>query len=251
MSEQISLDRLWDSPVASDSPVFELEKIAHFPAIVQRYFERAIAPGTALAARVRLRMHGEIKLNNHWYPLEAEQVIHADRGMIWQARTRMAAGVVIKGSDRLVDGAGAMLWRLFGLIPVMRASGADIARSGAGRMAAELVWLPSALCRQDVTWTAFDAKCAQAHFTLQGYAITLNLVLDDRGRLNAVYLKRWGDVGSGDFREADFGGIVEAETTLAGYTIPSRLRIGWFFGTPRFESEGEFFRVAIDEAVFC
>ena len=43
----------------------------------------------------------------------------------------------------------------------------------------------------------------------------------------------------------DFGGIIEEEGTFCGYTIPTRLRIGWYFGTERFESEGEFFRVTI------
>ncbi|GBE74174.1 MAG: hypothetical protein ACK4YL_09535 [Microcystis sp.] len=48
----------------------------------------------------------------------------------------------------------------------------------------------------------------------------------------------------------DFGGIIEEEGTFCGYTIPTRLRIGWYFGTERFESEGEFFRVTIDDAIY-
>jgi hypothetical protein len=45
-----------------------------------------------------------------------------------------------------------------------------------------------------------------------------------------------------------FGGLVEEEASFAGYTIPSRLRVGWYFGTDRFEPDGEFFRVTVDEA---
>ena len=37
---------------------------------------------------------------------------------------------------------------------------------------------------------------------------------------------------------------------IGGITLPSRMRLGWFFGTSRFESEGELFRVTIDDAVF-
>jgi hypothetical protein len=36
---------------------------------------------------------------------------------------------------------------------------------------------------------------------------------------------------------------VEKSATFGGYTIPVRMRVGWHFGTERFESEGEFFRV--------
>jgi hypothetical protein len=48
----------------------------------------------------------------------------------------------------------------------------------------------------------------------------------------------------------DFGGVLESEATFGGYTIPNRVRAGWYFRTPRFESEGEFFRATIDDATF-
>jgi hypothetical protein len=41
---------------------------------------------------------------------------------------------------------------------------------------------------------------------------------------------------------------VEEEETFGGYTIPTRLWIGWYFDTERFERDGEFFRVRIDKA---
>jgi hypothetical protein len=44
--------------------------------------------------------------------------------------------------------------------------------------------------------------------------------------------------------------VAEKEATFGGLTIPSQLRIGWHFGTDRFEPEGEFFRCTIDEASF-
>ena len=51
-----------------------------------------------------------------------------------------------------------MHFRLHGLIPVVHSSGPDIARSGAGRLAAETVaWLPQALVPQSgAQWTPID-----------------------------------------------------------------------------------------------
>ena len=43
---------------------------------------------------------------------------------------------------------------------------------------------------------------------------------------------------------------VEDECTFGEFTIPSKLRIGWYFGTDRFEPEGEFFRCMIDEVIY-
>ncbi len=58
-------------------------------------------------------MHGEIKLRR-WLPFTAEQVIHWGRGMTWQAAVRMSS-MSIRGFDRLVDGEGAMRWKLLNL----------------------------------------------------------------------------------------------------------------------------------------
>ena len=67
---------------------------------------------------------------------------------------------------------------------------------------------------------------------------------------NSVQMQRWGNPGGGTFGLVDFGGVIEAEATFGRYTIPTRVRVGWFFGSPRFEAEGEFFRVTIDDVTF-
>ena len=42
----------------------------------------------------------------------------------------------------------------------------------------------------------------------------------------------------------------EAIWFFDGYTIPSRLCVGWHFGSERFAREGEFFRARIESAGF-
>jgi len=217
-----------------------------FPA--RRYLEHAIAPGTSLASAARLRMHGKIKLQR-WFPFTAEQVINAQRGMIWAATARMY-GLPIRGSDRLVDGKGALRWKLFGIIPIVTASGPDVTRSTAGRLAAESVWLPSVLCDEGVAWMASDSRHAHARVTVQGETADLALTVDDSGALQEIRLSRWGNPERAEFHYADFGGVVQEEGTFGGYTIPTRLRIGWYVGTERFEPEGEFFRVTVDQATY-
>lgn len=114
MTKELSLDELWDSAPVNER-AFGSGQVSGLPEAARRYLEHAIAPETQLASAVRLRMHGEIKLHR-WLPFRAEQVILRDRGMIWSARARMH-GMPIRGSDRLLDGEGAMRWKLFGIIP--------------------------------------------------------------------------------------------------------------------------------------
>ncbi len=246
MTKKISLDALWSSALLAESDLCT-DRGTGIPEAAQRYLDHAIAPNTKLASAVRLRMHGEIKLRG-WLPFTAEQVICWNRGMIWRATVWMN-GLPVVGSDSLVDGVGAMHWKLLGLFPMVNASGSDITRSAGGRVQAESIWLPSIFCRHDVAWTTDDSDLC-AKFAAQGETATLLLTLDDRGQLKTLRLSRWGNPEGNEFHYADFGGIVEEEGTFDGYTIPTRLRIGWYFGTDQFASEGEFFRVTVDSALY-
>lgn len=227
---------------------FEPGQVSDFPDAARRYFEHAILPGTPLARSVRLQMHGEIKLED-WISFKAEQVIHFQRGMIWQAKARMY-GLAIRGFDRIVEGKGAMKWKLLGVIPVINKSGEDITRSTAGRLAAEFVWLPSAFLLKDVDWTIGNSHQARARFDVNGFPQELFLRVNDSGMLESITLQRWGNPDKGPFQNAEFGGFVQEEKPFNGYTLPSKLRIGWFPDHSRFESDGEFFRVTIDRAEF-
>ena len=241
------LEQLWDSAPAARQ-VFPPPEIGILPAPVRRYLEHAIAPGTPLASAVRLRMHGAIKLGR-WFPFTAEQVIHWGQGMIWRATVRMF-GLPVSGFDRLVHREAALRWKLLGILPMMSASGADITRSAAGRVMAESVWLPSALCGDDVRWTAGEPSQPKLRLTAAAETTELAMAIGCDGRLQTINMQRWGNPGSGKFRYEPFGGFAEEERKFGGYTIPTRLRIGWYFGTERFEQDGEFFRVTVDEARF-
>jgi hypothetical protein len=247
MSNKPALDELWSS-VSPSQRTFERSQLSGLPEAARRYLTHAIAPGTPLASAVRLRMHGEIKLGR-WLPFTAEQVIHWGRGMIWRATVRMY-GMPITGFDRLLDGAGAMRWKLLGIIPIMTASGPEITRSAAGRVTAESVWLPSVLCRDEVAWTVLGALHPQARLTVAGETGEVALTVATDGRLQNLNMQRWGNPGGGQFRYEAFGGVAEQEASFGGYTIPTRLRIGWYFGTNLFETDGEFFRVTIDHAAY-
>lgn len=240
------LDALFDAAPKADQ-TFDPTAIAHLPPAAQRYLAHAIAPHTPLASAVRLRMHGAIKLSR-WRSFTAEQVIVRDRGMIWRAKVKMGAAT-IRGLDSFLDGAGAMQWKLCGILPVLRASGPDVTRSSAGRFAAELVWLPSLLCSDSVSWDTADSATARAHFAVDTHDEDLELTLSG-GSLQSVALPRWGNPDGGDFREVEFGAAVDQEGTFSGYTIPVRLRVGWYFGTGRFEREGKFFQATIDDAEY-
>ena len=108
--------------------------------------------------------------------------------------------------------------------------------------------------RDDVSFTstALSPLDSNLHssFVVQGDRAELDFTIDQTGRLKTFKLPRWGNPDSAEFRYVDFGGTLEDDRTFCGYTIPTRLRIGWYFGSEQFESEGEFFRATIDDAIY-
>jgi hypothetical protein len=238
------LDALFQSVPVSGKR-FDPADFAHLPVAAQHYLRGAIAPGTPLASAVRLRMHGSIRLKR-WRRFVAEEVLVRGRGMIWRAKVRMGL-FGVRGFDRYVDGVGAMQWKLGRVVSVVRAQGPDVTRSAAGRFAAESIWLPSAFCDERVAWRA-DDDVVHARLPVDGEAEDLALSLS-LGCLQQVSLQRWGNPDNGAFGSFAFGAQVEQEAQFGGYTIPARVRVGWHFGSPRFE-EGQFFHATIDEATF-
>jgi hypothetical protein len=239
---------LWDT-APETAGAFGPSHIAHLPELARRYLAHTIAPGTKTAAAVRLQMHGEIKLGR-WLSFRAKQVIRRDGWMGWSATVTAFGIPIFRGFDRLVGGHGEMRWKLLGMLPIVAAVGPDITRSAAGRVQAESLWLPSMLCGDDVTWIATDPRHATATVQVGQDASPVEFTIDSTGRVEAVKVRRWGNPAGGPFGLVDFGGLVQGDCTVNGYTIPTHARVGWYFGTPRFESDGEFFRATVDDATF-
>jgi len=246
-------DMLWKEAPDNASARFDLAQLEGLPEPVQRHLKHALTPGCLVANTVRIRTHGEIKQEGTWCAFEAEQVIHRGRGFVWRARATLK-GLPVTGSDRWIDGEGAMRWKAFGLFPALNAEGPRISRAGLRRAQIESMWLPSVLLAPDVVWSALDTSRVSVALRLAEHAAHLNLTIDPDGRLRTACIARWGDSaraeGARDPRDAAFGCIATGEKTFQGITIPTELRVGWHFDEPRFESEGEFFRVTVDHAEF-
>jgi hypothetical protein len=93
-----------------------------------------------------------------------------------------------------------------------------------------------------------SAMMVQVPFAEHQAQVTLQVETD--GRLRTVTIARWGNPDERTWGEHAFGGECFEEKTFNGITIPTKLRVGWYFGTSRFETEGEFFRVTVDSAEF-
>jgi hypothetical protein len=243
-----SVRQEWDRLAsASGRPeAFDVSLVSGLPEPARRWLTHAIAPGTPLWPSVVLAMRGEIRLGT-WRPFTATQVLAPPRGFVWAATARFL-GLPVVGFDRYSSGSGQMDWRLGGLIPVMTATGPDVTRSAAGRLAGETALVPTTF--RAATWApGTDAHRTVATWRIDQQEESAEFHVGDGGRLLGVVMQRWGNPGGGPFGRYPFGVAIEEERTFAGVTIGSVLRAGWWWGTER-QPEGEFFRAEITDATF-
>jgi len=215
------------------------------PAPARRYLRHTFAPGAPLHRSVRLSMHGSIRLHPGADPLsmQAQQVLAPPDGFVWKA----VAGtrwMWFRGFDRYGQGEGAMRWWLYGVLPVVSASGPDVTRSAAGRLGGEAVFVPALLLPANgASWEAVDDETARVTLPVGSEPVSSTLTVDGDGRLQSVTIRRWrsdGDEAAYDrFVVDQFG----KERTIDGVTLPTRFRAGWRLGEP---DAFPFFNATID-----
>jgi hypothetical protein len=99
-----------------------------------------------------------------------------------------------------------------------------------------------------VKWEALDDELARATMKIGEETVALDLFIEPDGRLREIRVLRWGkQTDDGSFGYIPFGGRILEELTFGGYTIPSKVSVGWRLGTDRYF---EFFRARIEGAVF-
>jgi hypothetical protein len=170
-----------------------------------------------------------------WMSLRAEQILVKERGFVWKARVRKGP-LIVTAADHYPDGAGRMRIALFGLVPVVNATGPDLSKSALARLLIEGCALPSApLPGPHVRIEGIDASRFKVMVSLRGEVTPLTLTVDQEGRLKELVLERWGNLtADGSYRYIPYGCTVDEERTFGAYTIPTRMVAGWWYGTEQY-----------------
>jgi Family of unknown function (DUF6544) len=245
------VDGIWRSLEAAPTlQVFTEDMVSDLPAPARRYLLHAIRPGTPLASSVSLEMRGIMRLKpvQEWMPMKARQILAPPKGFVWRAE--VGDGLMrFSGGDHYANGSGRVRFWLWGVIPLVKQEGLDVSRAALGRLICETIWLPSSLLPQrGVKWEASGNESARATMKIGEETITLDLFIESDGRLREIRTMRWGDrTEDGSYGHIPFGGQIQEERAFGGYTIPSKVGVGWWIGTGRYF---EFFRAQIEDAVF-
>lgn len=234
-------DRLHDAHVSAEllslagPPIqrFDGLVIAELPEPARRYFKYTIAEGAPLMPAVEIEMTGEIGLGTKERPnyrvFRAQQVLAPPHGFVWQLR----AGI-LSGSDGAKSHASWTRFWLFGLVPIVRASGPDHHRSAYGRLVAEgAFWSPASLLPSEtVRWEPVNKHTARAVVTHVHHVQKVEITVNERGQPVRVVIQRWSNANAEKvFREQPFGGDLADFRDVGGYKLPFRVEGGNLIGT--------------------
>jgi hypothetical protein len=211
-----------------------------YPEPVQRFLRFHLPEGIPARSYAQVRLKGIIKLVN-WSYFKSTLYVNPFRGFCWQATVKMGL-LPVKGYDYFLERAGAMQWRIFNLIPVMKAANEDVSRSAEGRAKLESAMFPDLLIHPQVKWKAFSDTEITATWKIHQEEQPVHFNIADDGALQEIFMQRWGNPGdTKDFAYHNFGCHIELESLHQGAIIPKKGNAGWWFGDDRYD-DGEFFR---------
>ena len=241
--DQAQAARVWAALEAAreaDPPPYDSAMVADLPEVAQRYFARAITPGTPLHRVVRLDMAGSFIMNGNEMAMTARQILAPPgQGFVWQAE--VGQGLMrFAGSDgyHAPTGGAVDSWTKFwlrGLIPLARIGGTTDHQSAAlTRVMLESIWAPASLLPQfGADWVQTGPDSAEVRFAgVQGIE-PMQVTLDAEGNPLEVWALRWTDANPEKVhRLQPFGGRMLEMTRQQGFLIPSRVELGNMWGTP-------------------
>lgn len=242
------IDAIWRRLAGSSGSTgkrFDPASLQGLPSPAVRWLRRVVPAGSPVDGALRIAMTGRIRLGGRWLPFVAEQILRPGVGFVW--RPTVGRGPIrVTGADSLLNGEARMEFRLWGVVPVARATGDDTRRSAAGRLVAEtLAWAPRAATPQaGGRWRSVDDVTAVVSLDAVGETVDAEVRIDSDGRLRSMVLSRWND-STDPPGFSPFGGTIDAEIGGPdGTLVAGAGAVGWGFGTDTWP-DGEFFRYEV------
>ncbi|MCA8934895.1 MAG: hypothetical protein KDB68_01700 [Planctomycetes bacterium] len=239
--------------VLSEMPAVQPhQNLEDLPEPAQRLLRHAISDDAKAVRGVSFKAVGEIRpaKDGEWLPCVAYQTLRVPGGFTW--RCYVKSGLMrLSGGDHYLAGSGGVHFWLLGVFHAVKSKGRDVAKSAAHRALLEAMWLPPALLPSEhVEWLDGDNETARAKLKLDEEELVVEYKIDSDGRIVSVKGERWGDQNDKhEWQPMTFGGIMESESSVQGYTVPSKFRVGWHFGNDEWQ-DGEFYRAELQDIQF-
>jgi len=203
--------------------------LKNLPAPAQRYLNYAGIVGKPWIDTVRIKYEGIFRLgaDKPWMPIKADQVYTTNPPSFhWKARFKMFGLWMVKGDDTYKAGQGHMFGKIAGLYTVFDARGPELDQGTMLRYLNEMMWFPSALLSDYVTWQAVDDHSFDVTFADCGKSVTARFIIDAEGRLLNFVTQRYRE-NKGKYTLDTWTTPMIEYGTLAGLNLPLHGQAVW------------------------
>jgi hypothetical protein len=152
--------------------IIRQEQLKTLPFPVANWLKKSGMVGKRMISTVHLQQRAKMKLNKEqkkWYNAVAEQHIATFKpAFVWKVELTIDSFIKINGRDKLKEGKGEMLIKLFSVFKLAEEYGQKVNESIMQRYLAEIVWFPSAALNSYIEWEPIDSLSAKAVITYHG-----------------------------------------------------------------------------------
>jgi hypothetical protein len=204
------------------------------PPIVAAFARRAGAGTGEPVRNASFNQHAELRTRpgGPFGTYAARQVMAlGEPGFLWEARQDIGPFPKLRVIDSYVADAGHLQARLLGTIPVVRASGPDIALSEGYRYLAELPWAPDAMLGNPLLkWRTVDARLAEVALETPGGTARVMFEFDKSGDIVAMLAKgRPATNSAGIPARYDWRGRYSDYRRIGARRVPALGEVGYVY----------------------
>ncbi len=199
--------------------------------VIERVRRFAMPHGDVGVRGTWLRQRGEMRFapDRRWVPFDAEQLFDGSGiDFRWVARVRMAPVVSASVVDAFQNGAGSLVARLLGIIPVARARGPETDAGEALRGLAELPWRPMAFRQAaSLSFEAISPDRLRATFDNGKTCAAVEFDVDEDGRVLSVAAPSRPRVVGKHVMNVPWSGTFRDYQEFDGARVPTAAEVTW------------------------
>lgn len=213
----------------NDQRLVTAKMLENLPDPVRRYMDYTGVVGTPWIDTVRLNQVGTFRLGRDrpWMPLTAEELYTTNPpSLIWNARFKVAGLPLLRAKDKYEAGKGHMFGKLLGLYTVFDARGEELDQATMIRYLNEMMWFPTALLGENISWQTVDDHSAQVTFSDHGKSVSARMFFDDDGRLVNFSTMRYREI-SGSYSLDPWSTPIMDYGERVGLKLPVRGKAVW------------------------
>ena len=198
--------------------------LPNIPECVRQYL---LATGVVDRQRfetVFLKQRGLFNIKKEkWIRITAQQSIDVKNcGFVWKAKAGPFQVI-----DQLVNGAGSLVIRLFGIIGLKKFQGKEIDQGEISRFLAEMIWYPTAFTEDYIEWIELGEKEAEATIDCHNTGrVSIQFNFDNNHLIKSIAGKRYREQ-DGSFSLENWLITALVYRKFNSIMIPYKAQVSW------------------------